>query len=82
VRVDRRAPDVEWQVRDQHGSITWEKVSIAVLMDIRRELKTLNRLLACPNFLEIPRTLRTIRTNTANLPKRTYPRRKPPAKNA
>jgi hypothetical protein len=76
VSVDRRAPDVEWQVRDSDGSITWEKVSIAVLMDIRRELKTLNRLLACPNFQAIPRRLLAIEANTRK------PRRKKPAKNA
>lgn len=41
---------------------------LAVLMDIRDELQTLNRLLACPNFLAIPRRLEAIRKNTA--PKR------------
>ena len=74
--MSRQAENTEWNVRDADGSITWERAGIAVLMDIRRELRTLNRVLACPNFLEIPRTLRTIRTNTSNLPKRAYPRRK------
>ena len=35
----------------------WEQVNTAVLMDIRDELQTLNRLLHCGNFTGIPRTL-------------------------
>lgn len=45
--------------------MTWEGVHTALLMDIRDELKQLNGLLGCPNFVEIPRTLRAIRRNTA-----------------
>jgi len=67
--VDRLKRNIDWMVADQDGSIpSWERVSIAVLMDIRSELRTLNRLLACPNFIGIPVTLRSIRKNTA--PKR------------
>lgn len=40
---------------------TWQHVQIAVLMDIRDELQTLNGLLDCPNFTRIPLTLREIR---------------------
>ncbi len=39
---------------------TWEQVGIAVLIDIRAELKELNSLLSCPNFLNIPRSLSSI----------------------
>ena len=66
----------EWDLRTDGENLSWDRVPMAILMDIRDELKVLNRVLACPNFLEIPRTLRTIRTNTANLPKRSYPRKK------
>lgn len=60
--------DVEWETPDAN-SFTWETVGVEVLMDIRRELKRLNALLACPNFVGIPETLRGIRRNTAK-PKR------------
>jgi hypothetical protein len=54
-----------WTVADKDGQVpTWERVGIAVLMDIRDELQTLNRLLACPNFLGIPHTLTRIARNT------------------
>jgi hypothetical protein len=58
--------NVDWDLSTPSGNIaSWEQVSIAVLMDIRRELRTLNALLACPNFATIPRTLRIISRNTA-----------------
>lgn len=37
---------------------------IAALMDIRDELKQLNKLLGCRNFTNIPATLRAIQRNT------------------
>lgn len=49
----------------QAGKIEkWEYVQIAVLMDIRDELQTLNRLLGCHNFVQIPTVLRSIQENT------------------
>lgn len=66
--------NAEWDLADTDGNVgTWEKVSVAVLMDIRREMQTLNRLLMCPNFTDMPFTLRAIAENTKK-PKR---RRKP-----
>ena len=63
--VDRQAKDRQWAVAEENGQIeSWEPVVVAVLMDIRRELKSLNRLLACDNFLSIPSTLRRIQRNT------------------
>ena len=63
--------NTEWNLAesDNRTIASWEKVSIAVLMDIRRELRALNALLACPNFTGIPRTLKRISANTAK-PKR------------
>jgi hypothetical protein len=57
-----RFKDVEWVFRPAgNGSVeTWEQAQVAVLMDIRDELKRLNGLLACPNFIGIPATLRSI----------------------
>lgn len=58
-------PNVDWNLPvDANGRITWEMVHVAVLMDIRRELRQLNGLLSCPNFTSIPSTLRQIQRNT------------------
>lgn len=63
--ADRRKKDVNWTVADEEGAVpSWERVSVAVLMDIRDELKELNRLLRCQNFLRIPHHLAAIRRNT------------------
>ena len=48
---------------------SWESIQTAVLMDIREELKMLNRLLHCSHFVDIPRRLERIARNTAK-PKR------------
>lgn len=59
---------MEWSVADENGMVpSWERVAIAVLMDIRDELKRLNGLLHCRNFLAIPHKLDAIRRQ---LPKR------------
>ena len=44
-------------------------MQLAVLMDIRDELKRLNAFLHCPNAVAIPKLLRSIQRNTYNLPK-------------
>lgn len=72
---DRTGPNVDWQVLDDQNNVeTWERVSVAVLMDIRRELRALNQLLTCPNFTTFPSTLRAIEKNTKT-PKRKRSRR-------
>lgn len=62
--IDRRRKNVEWNVIDEnncwYSGCKYGGASLAVLMDIRDELKQLNSLLACPNFIGIPRTLRAI----------------------
>jgi len=64
--ADGRQKDVPWKVTDEQGVVqTWEQVTVAVLMDIRDELKRLNAAIYCPNFVAIPRTLRRISANTA-----------------
>jgi hypothetical protein len=60
----RKGKDTEWNVYEDNGNTSWEKVGVSVLMDIRDELKRLNSLLACPNFLRIPVALDAIRKNT------------------
>lgn len=43
---------------------SWESVHAALLMDLRDELKRLNELLYCNQFVGIPRTLNVIAKNT------------------
>jgi hypothetical protein len=58
----RRGKDYDWDVYAfDNGEAAWDKVQIIVLMDIRDELKKLNALLRCENFVSIPRTLKGIR---------------------
>lgn len=47
-----RHKNTNWKLPDNEN--TWESSKLAVLMDIRDELQTLNGLLGCPNFKEIP----------------------------
>ena len=67
--MDKRKANVDWVVTNSEGQVTdWAQVQVAVLMDIRDELRKANVALAalrCPNFLDIPRKLDRIRVNTA-----------------
>lgn len=62
MRTHKQFPDIDWALatNDKGQIADWHMVKVAVLMDIREELRTLNRLLACPNFIQIPATLRSI----------------------
>lgn len=66
--ADNRHQNVKW-VLAEHPQV--DQVQIAVLMDIRDELQTLNAVFRCRNFLEIPVVLRAIRRNTAKPRKKT-----------
>lgn len=57
-----RHKDANWEL--QETDYSWDAVQAALLMDIRDELKRLNGVIGCSNFLGIPATLRTIETNT------------------
>ena len=60
-----RFRNVDWDLADSQGNIsTWERVGVAVMMDIRDELVKLNNLLHCENFQRIPRRLDQISRNT------------------
>lgn len=68
-----RHKDVNWNLPE--GFIeTWEQANTAVLMDIRDELKRLNGLFHCLNFMSIPNKLDAIRRNTAK--KRSHHKKK------
>lgn len=61
--IDRRKKDVNWTLHiSDGGTVSNEHAQLAVLMDLRDELKKLNTLLHCPNVIDIPRILRGIRT--------------------
>ena len=69
--TDRTAPNQDWHVADEQDNVpTWERAAIAVLMDIRRELRNLNSMPRCPNFQAIPSELRAIRRQTVKPRKR------------
>jgi len=70
--VDRRKAKVDWLVADEQGQLYDNGAVCALLMDIRHELKRLNRLLKYDRVYEIPTLLSAIRRNTAK-PKRRKP---------
>lgn len=74
--MNTRHKDSDWQLpTNPDGRLRgWQYVPIALLMDIRDELKQLNRLLHCPNFISIPKQLRAIHRK---LPAPRKPRGKP-----
>lgn len=62
-----RFKNANWDITpvSSTGSVgTWAESHAALLMDIRDELQTLNRLLGCPNFTRIPMVLDKIVANT------------------
>lgn len=59
-----RHKDAQWDLCSPQVD-SWAEVQVAVLMDIRDELKQLNRLLGCQNFIAVPQILRRISSNTA-----------------
>lgn len=67
-----RHKDANWNLPDKLTD--WKECELAVLMDIRDEMKKLNRLFECPNFLAIPATLREIKRNTARPRKKRQPK--------
>lgn len=62
---DTRQKDGAWEIKtDAMGMFSWPQVTVAVLMDVRDELKRINSALYCPNALAIPEMLRQIKNNT------------------
>ena len=56
--------DVRVWINDDGNSASNDTLTLATLCVIRDELKKLNALLHCSNFVEIPSILRTIKRNT------------------
>lgn len=62
-----RRKDVNWNIPE--GTPTTNEAMLAVMMDLRDELKKLNTLLHCWRFIEIPSTLKRIdRRMAKNMP--------------
>lgn len=57
--------DWSWRLYESDGGgFQSDQVTHALLMDIRRELKRLNNVLQCPNFMAVPAKLDQIAKNT------------------
>jgi hypothetical protein len=67
--TDTRHKDATWSL-PENPSLDYAK--LAVLMDIRDELKALNHVLHCVNFLAIPRKLDDIVRNTKKKPRKKH----------
>lgn len=57
--------DRDWQIyQNSGGGYSDNNAVLTILLDIRAELKKLNSLLHCRNFITMPDTLRQIQENT------------------
>lgn len=75
--ADRRQKDKNWIVTEEDGTVrTWEQVQVALLMDIRDELKRLNNVLQCPNFIAVPSKLDLIRQELKEVRRNTRKRKR------
>lgn len=53
--------NADWNLQtDVSGHCTWDGVKIALLMDIRSELRRIRTIAECPNAIAIPNLLRQI----------------------
>lgn len=63
--ADTRHKNGKWVIHNNgDGTVPTADAHLAVLMDIRDELQSMNAVLHCSNFLAIPRKLEAIRLNT------------------
>lgn len=60
-QTDRRVALRKW---DQNVNFDYDGLKLAALVAILDELKTLNSVFRCPNFLRIPHDLKAIKRNT------------------
>ena len=67
-------PNENWSVAEADGKVpTWERAGIAVLMDIRQELRRLNSAIYCVDFQAIPHRLQMIAKNTTRKSRKKRP---------
>lgn len=61
--ADTRKKDTNWRLNvNDDGTCNVDQAKLAVLMDIRDQLKDLNGIFRCHNFQSIPHTLKGIRS--------------------
>lgn len=58
----RARSNIDWTIPD--GTVSVDQAQLAVLMDIREELRSIRTVIQCSNFTQIPTILRSIRRNT------------------
>lgn len=63
--ADTRYKDANWNCDSCNGGSG--KAETALLMDIRDELKKLNRVFECPNFLGLPRDISKLRSEVSGI---------------
>lgn len=69
--ADTRNKDVEWRLNPLlNNKVSNGDAQLAVLMDLRDELKKINNLLHCQSFTDIPNILRQIRRKVPTPKKR------------
>lgn len=77
--ADRRWKDHDWHVvtaDGRHYESTNQAQLLAVLMDVRDELKRLNSVLQCPNFIAVPLKLDMMRQELKEIRRNTKKRKK------
>ena len=62
---DVRRKNINWRLPAPPEALSYEAASLAVLMDARDELQSINQILRCPNFTRFPYSLERIARNTA-----------------
>ena len=62
--ADTRHKDVNWNCGE---NVSFDGAKLAVLMDIRDELKIINRVFACQNFLSLPREIQGLHKHMRGL---------------
>lgn len=66
--ADRRRANINWLVAGEDQKVySTDHAQLAVLMDIRDQLKTLNALFRCSSFLDIPHKLELTRRHAARI---------------
>lgn len=56
--------DTDWILTKSGDNWSYDQAKMFLLMDIRNELRKINRTLQCYQFQQIPNTLREISRNT------------------
>ena len=63
--MNTRLKNQAWLPGTPEGAVPdWERVIVAVLLDLRDEMQSLNQLLTCHRFLALPDDIKAIRRNT------------------